>query len=195
MNEFGVDSSVLLTEAMLARAQASPVELSEREIRSEAVFNLRDYKALERQKYGEAPKLSLVNLIDNCSPPLKLRYIVDNVYGEGVDPPDEGSFEGCSKCRADMGKGIGCEYTALCDCLEFANVNEHNLKSEEQWAQYRNKDEEGTAGLPKLFPYRRTMAGGWDKMVGPLPFIVKQTNDKNANGAKPGPRLRVPQDR
>jgi [histone H3]-lysine9 N-trimethyltransferase SUV39H len=168
-----VDSSTLPTESMLLRAQTSTFELSVYEIKNEYAQKLRAYKTLALQKYGgdSVPAIRLTNTLDDSRPPLCFTYIVENEWGASVERPDEGAMLGCEDCAPDMGQGIGCEYTAKCHCLEYAHVNTHNLKTEAQWAQYRNRDEEGTAGLPKLFPYRKA-AGSWHKKVHPPAFLV-----------------------
>jgi histone-lysine N-methyltransferase SUV39H len=162
---------------MRLHAESSIFDLSDLEIKNQYAVKVRSYLAAARQKYGEAPAIYVTNTIDGSSPPLNFVYIVDNVWTEGVERPDEDSMPGCEKCSPDMGQGIGCEYTAKCDCLEYAHVNEHNLKTPAQWDQYRNPDERGTAGLPKLFPYRRA-AGSWEKKVCPLfppiPFYMTE---------------------
>jgi histone-lysine N-methyltransferase SUV39H len=169
-DEPGIDSTLLPTDAQLTRAATTPFKLTELQIQNESALKLREYHALARAKYDSSPSLRIVNAVDESRPPLRLRYVVDNVWGEGVDPPDDEGVVGCAKCKADMGQAIGCEYTALCDCLEFAHVNTHNLKTPAQWAQYEARDERGTAGLPKLFPYRRA-AGSWQKKV-TGPFLL-----------------------
>jgi histone-lysine N-methyltransferase SUV39H len=167
-----VDSSALPTKAMRLGALKAPFELSEMMIKSQYALKLRTHMAMEKQKYGrEPPKLSISNTIDGSSPPLNFQFTVEQVYGEGVAPPDTDCVEGCtSRCRPDMGKGIGCEYTDRCDCLEYAHVNEGRLQTPAQLEQYKNRAEVGTRGLPKHFPYRRaTGASDWNKKVCPWP--------------------------
>jgi histone-lysine N-methyltransferase SUV39H len=159
---------------MLRRAQNSTYEYSEMMIKNQYALKLRAYKAMEKQKYGvEPPKLYVRNAIDGSSPPLNFQFTIEHVYGKGVAPPDKDFVEGCTPpCRPDMGKGIGCEYTDRCDCLEYAHVNEGRLQTPEQWEQYRNKDTMGTKGLPKHFPYRKATGdrGDWRKKVCALHF-------------------------
>ncbi|KAL1624018.1 hypothetical protein SLS56_008000 [Neofusicoccum ribis] len=104
------------------------------------------------------PRISLVNTVDNTSPPLNFEFIRQNILGEGVFAADPQTRTGCSKCRADMGQGIGCEYSKVCDCLEYAAVNDTVRMLPEERDRWEAIKAAGggygdTAGLPKKFPY------------------------------------------
>jgi [histone H3]-lysine9 N-trimethyltransferase SUV39H len=141
---------------MLLRAQTSPFGLSELLIKSEYARKISLYLALQRATQGDAPSLSFRNHVDGSSPPLNFQFIIENRYGEGVERPDPGLLTGCQQCSPNMGKNMGCEYATRCDCLEYAHVDTARLVTPEQCEQYRNRDVEGTQGLPKRFPYSRT---------------------------------------
>lgn len=88
---------------------------------------------------------------------MKFTYIQDYVLGDGVSREDADAVKmGCKKCRPDMGGNRGCEYTAKCDCLEFAVPDLARCKDDEQREQYAawERGEVDSDGLPKRFPYR-----------------------------------------
>jgi [histone H3]-lysine9 N-trimethyltransferase SUV39H len=167
---------------MLFRAQNSSFELTEMLIKSEYARKIRAYLALERQKYGDAPTLHFSNRINGSSPPLNFQFIIENSYGESVERPDPDSETGCQQCSPHMGKNIGCEYSTICDCLEFAHVDTLRLDTEEQREQYRNRDVEGTQGLPKRFPYRRAGKEQNKKVFTPTSFCaIRDANRRKTN--------------
>ena len=108
-----------------------------------------------RRFAGDGPSLTCANDVDNTRPPLEFQFKSENLYGPGVDPPDLSSIIGCGstggplRCRPDMGQGIGCQYTRVCECLEYAAVDEKRLKEDELERYQRNE----LAGLPRQFPY------------------------------------------
>jgi len=112
------------------------------------------------EKLREVPGAYLENQIDSTTPSLDFKFIDKFVLREGVYAADPETNPGCqSKCKPNMGKGIGCEYTRLCECLEYAAVDEERLARDDplRHAQYlEEKSVDGfveTAGLPKRFPY------------------------------------------
>ncbi|KAK6006399.1 hypothetical protein QM012_006809 [Aureobasidium pullulans] len=119
-------------------------------------------KFIRRQFLGQleripGPKVTFVNVINKETPSLKFTYIQDYVLGHGVSREDADAVKmGCEKCRPDMGGNRGCEYTAKCDCLEFAVPDLARCKDDEQKEQFAawERGEAGSDGLPKRFPYR-----------------------------------------
>ena len=115
-------------------------------------------------KLKNVTNVRLENLIDTTTPSLDFTFIKEFVLREGVYRADPETNEGCQNpCRPDMGGHIGCEYTKLCTCLEFAAVDQGKLKGEEL-QQYKaaevNNTLFDTTGLPKRFPYRRAKSEG-----------------------------------
>jgi histone-lysine N-methyltransferase SUV39H len=131
---------------MMERSRTSSTASAEVKIRSQFMRELETIR-------GRKP-VKLVNTRDLSTPPLSFRFIDDNVYRDGVIPPDPEAQVGCSKCRPNMGGFCGCEYTKVCECLEFAEVNEQKLTVEELATWKIIKAEGGSSmGLPKRFPY------------------------------------------
>lgn len=107
--------------------------------------------------------MTISNSIDDSSPSIDFKFINDCVLGDGVPDTDDGVYVGCGQvsapgraahaglCRPDMGQGIGCEFAQICECLEYAAVNEAKLSAEQKARYEANPDD--TAGLPKVFPY------------------------------------------
>ncbi|KAF2401350.1 SET domain-containing protein [Trichodelitschia bisporula] len=103
-----------------------------------------------------AKPVRLVNTKDLSTPPLKFEFINQYIYREGVHQPDPGTVEGCVSCRENMGAACGCEYTKLCECLEYAEVNVSKLTEGERVKLDKITRQGGsTLGLPKRFPYSR----------------------------------------
>lgn len=112
------------------------------------------------------PYVSVNNSIDSSSPSVDFEFINGYAFGAGVDPPDPAAIAGCGQvraidrhgrknnaglCRPDMGQDIGCEYTQVCECLEFAAVDLRRL-TKEQHDAYEQDPSIGSY-LPKMFPY------------------------------------------
>lgn len=121
--------------------------------------------------------LEIVNQVDGSRPPLRFRFIDQSVLRPGVQKASEDVITGCGyiaapigrgeatrKCQPNMGQDIGCEYSRVCECLEFASVDEKKLDEEDR----RKLDQSDTAGLPKRFPYHKD-----GKMV---PFYLNTRN-------------------
>ena len=123
----------------------------------------------------KGPHVSVNNSIDSSSPSVDFEFINGYAFGAGVDPPDPAAIVGCGQvhavgryggknhaglCRPNMGKEMGCEYTQVCECLEFAAIDLRRV-SEEQRQAY-DKDPSSGSGLPRVFPYfgPRTARGG-----------------------------------
>ncbi|KAF2472195.1 SET domain-containing protein [Lindgomyces ingoldianus] len=103
-------------------------------------------------------KIFLVNTIDSSTPSLRFRYIPEHVLCDGVFRVSPEAQEGCDKCSPHMGRGIGCEYTKKCRCLEYAAVDEARMDDEQKELYTRIKGGyEATTdellSLPKRFPY------------------------------------------
>lgn len=128
--------------SILETSLASPTSQAEALIR--AIF-------LQRLRSLPGPEVSLLNIRDNSTPPLNFEFITESVLGMGVSKADPGSVEGCQLCRPHMGSNIGCEYTKVCSCLEFAAVNTRGLSEEERQAY--EEDPTNTTGMAKKFPY------------------------------------------
>jgi [histone H3]-lysine9 N-trimethyltransferase SUV39H len=107
-------------------------------------------------KIQGAKPVKLVNIRDSSTPLLSFKFVKDYNYGNGVEAPDPASMEGCKSCRPNMGGFCGCEYTKLCECLEFSRVDDRKLNEEEK-ERLRSHLEEGESsmGLPKRFPYHK----------------------------------------
>lgn len=103
------------------------------------------------------------NDVDNTAPSLNFTFIDNFILRPGVHRSDADAHEGCQlPCKQQMGQNIGCEYPRDCACLEFAAVNENELRreSEARYQQYlQDKEANGyfvdTTGLPKRFPYQK----------------------------------------
>ena len=60
--------------------------------------------------------VSVVNTIDDTSPPLDFQFVVESVLREGVEQASDDFMIGCG-CRKDNGRNMGCEYLS-CSCLD-----------------------------------------------------------------------------
>ena len=60
--------------------------------------------------------VSVVNEIDDTSPPLDFQFVVENVLRNGVEQASDDFMIGCG-CRKDNGRNMGCEYLH-CSCLD-----------------------------------------------------------------------------
>lgn len=139
------------------------------------------------------PRVKFLNTRDTETPSLHFRWIDDYVLGEGVERTADDVLEGCTKCRPDMGAGRGCEYTRMCDCLEFAapDSSEAGLKkmNDEQleilYAWQRNEDVD-TSGLLKRFPYTSTGAQSrcLDSFYLNSRFVIHECNKRCRCGPK-----------
>lgn len=112
---------------------------------------------LEKLARIPGPPVTFKNDVNKDTPSLAFTYIQDYVLGEGVSRDDADAVKmGCKRCRPDMGGNRGCEYTAKCDCLEFAAPDLTRCKDDEQREQYAawERGEMDSEGLPKRFPYR-----------------------------------------
>ena len=71
-------------------------------------------------------RVTLVNNVDESSPPLGFKFIRQCVLGTGVKPTTDEFMFGCT-CRKDNGRNIGCEYLA-CECIEDSARNADGRK-------------------------------------------------------------------
>ncbi|KAF2084443.1 SET domain-containing protein [Saccharata proteae CBS 121410] len=102
------------------------------------------------------PPVSLINTVDNKNPSLRFEFIRKNILGKDVRAADPATRTACTKCKPHMGQGIGCEYSKVCDCLEYAAVNENAKMTPEEadrWQEIKANGGGDTSGLPKRFPY------------------------------------------
>jgi histone-lysine N-methyltransferase SUV39H len=141
-----MDISKLPTPEMTRAAQHAKVETSLRYIRAEYVRRLAKLPG---------PRVHLFNVVDDSTPSLAFKYISGYVLGKGVHRASKDAQPGCQKCSPHMGRDIGCEYTKLCECLEYAAIDEQRITDPEMIAQYEDyKVNRGNAmGFPKKFPY------------------------------------------
>ncbi|KAL1654593.1 hypothetical protein SLS61_002782 [Didymella pomorum] len=124
----------------------------ESEVRTAAILIRARY--VQKLKKVPGPPIELLNLVDDSTPSLRFRYILQHVMGVGVTQADFATATGCEKCSPRMGRDIGCEYTRKCECLEYAAVDESRLKDDEikQYEEYK-AGKGSSEGLPKKFPY------------------------------------------
>lgn len=107
-----------------------------------------------------AGRLSLVNTVDDTTPSLDFKFVEEHRLGKGVESMDPGTIVGCGskyswssqRCNPHMGQHIGCEYSRVCDCMEYAEVDTNRLKPEEQVWMAEHPGE-SKLNLPKRFPY------------------------------------------
>jgi histone-lysine N-methyltransferase SUV39H len=170
------DTTDFPTLAMIERARStsSSTKLAEDKIRAEFMRELQNIKG--------AKPVKLVNTFDYTTPPLSFCFIDSYIYGEGVSAPDPDAVIGCKNCRPNMGGNCGCEYTKLCECLEYAEVDHKRLTTEEA-ELYKAVEEEGgsTFGLPKRFPYSKGTGYLVQAYIN-SGFPVYECNDKCACG-------------
>ena len=148
-----INASKLPSEEMKDHATVTPgpIAAAERLIRNAFMEKLR-----------HVPGVYLENHIDNTTPSLDFTFIDKFVLREGVHAIDFETYPGCQQpCKPNMGGCCGCEYTQLCECLEYAAVDEERLarKDPARHAQYLEEKDAGgfpdTEGLPKRFPYSK----------------------------------------
>lgn len=70
--------------------------------------------------------VTVVNTVDDSSPPLGFKFIKENVIGKGVHRATDEFMSGCT-CRKDNGRQIGCEYL-VCECLEDSATTKDGKK-------------------------------------------------------------------
>ncbi|KAL1607755.1 hypothetical protein SLS60_002691 [Paraconiothyrium brasiliense] len=140
-----IDTRSLPTEDMIRTARVSKIETTNILIRAEYVRRLGKVAG---------KKIHLVNVHDYTTPSLRFSYIPEYVLREGVYRADPATQEGCQKCKPDMGRSIGCEYTQKCGCLEYAAVDQVRLTPETK-KEYEKALATGGSllGFPKRFPY------------------------------------------
>ena len=102
------------------------------------------------------------------APPLTFRFVNESILREGVSRLDPGTVVGCGtfkegfqSCRPHMGQNIGCEYSRVCECLEYAPVVEEKLNED----QRKLLDAGERMGLPKRFPYATANAALPQRLV------------------------------
>ena len=118
-----------------AAATPGPIAAAERLIRNAFMEKLRS-----------VPGVYLENQIDNTTPSLDFTFIDRFVLREGVVAADPETYPGCQQpCKPNMGGFCGCEYTQLCECLEYAAVDEDRLvkKDPARHAQYLEEKRKG----------------------------------------------------
>ncbi|KAI4728555.1 SET domain-containing protein [Aureobasidium sp. EXF-10728] len=146
-----VDATTVPTPEMLSAAKAHLIN----GVQQGRKFLRKQF--LEQLARMPGPPVSFFNNVNKETPSLGFKYIQDYVLGKGVSRDDADAVKmGCKKCRPDMGGNRGCEYTAKCDCLEFAAPDPSRCKDDDQREQYAawERGDEDSDGLPKRFPYR-----------------------------------------
>ena len=100
-------------------------------------------------------KIHLYNDVDASTPSLQFKYIQEYVLTKGVERMSTDYLESCSKCRDNMGRNMGCEYTKRCGCLEYAAVDEARLTAAEKVA-FDQAEATGSSTMGKLsYTYHR----------------------------------------
>ena len=155
---------------MLSRSHRTPTKAADNAIRIEFDRRLSSIP-------GRKP-IRHVNTRDSSTPSLHFSFIDSNIYGAGVEPPDPELMMGCTACKPNMGNKCGCEYTKICECLEYARVDETKLTEAEK-ARYEEVKQQGgsTLGFPKNFPYRKDTGLLVDAYLGHR-FPIYECNDK-----------------
>lgn len=77
-----------------------------------------------KQNLSVLGNVSVINTIDNTSPPLQFQFITESILRDGVQQVPKEFMVGC-KCRPDNGRKMGCEYLS-CQCLEDSVNSEGN---------------------------------------------------------------------
>jgi histone-lysine N-methyltransferase SUV39H len=155
-----INTRKLPTTRMEEIATRASVSQAQRAIRQAFEAKLRQVRGVR-----------LENKYDESTPSLDFEFVKEYVLRDGVSGEPPNTYQGCQKCLPDMGGAVGCEYTAKCDCLEFAAVDENSLarKDPEAYAVYLIAKEQGggidTAGLPKRFPYLKPKLNGEQTLV------------------------------
>lgn len=73
---------------------------------------------LENLKKLQGPSITLVNDLDDTSPPIEFDFITESIIGKGVEPVDPDFMSGCI-CSPENGRLCGCELRA-CKCLDLS---------------------------------------------------------------------------
>ena len=136
---------------MIEESKRTRFSIATNKIRREFISRLKRIKSAT-----DDVEVTMVNTIDEESPPLDFQFVDDSILREGVIKLDDDTLEGCQKCRPDMGANIGCQYTRWCSCLEYARVDEKRL-DEETWPRYlkwKETNEGDSSQFPRRFPYR-----------------------------------------
>ncbi|KAI9691787.1 MAG: hypothetical protein M1822_007859 [Bathelium mastoideum] len=152
-----VNSTLFPTPALIEEAKKTRFTLATNQIRREFISRLKRI-----QSSHEDAQVTMVNVIDEESPPLEFTFVDESILYEGVIKLPDDTLEGCQRCKPDMGHNIGCQYTQWCQCLEYARVDEKRL-SEEMWPKYLKWKETGegdSSQFPKRFPYRIDKTAG-----------------------------------
>jgi len=100
----------------------------------------------------QGPLVEIVNRVDYSSPPINFLFINESEPFGKVTITDSEIIVGCGGkggCRPHMGQNMGCEYSKLCSCLEFAQLDTFRMTPRDH-AQHAQGD---LMGLPKRFPY------------------------------------------
>lgn len=73
---------------------------------------------LENLKKLQGPSITLVNDLDDSSPPIEFDFITESIIGKGVEPVDPDFMSGCT-CFPENGRLCGCEFR-YCNCLDLS---------------------------------------------------------------------------
>lgn len=148
--------------------QAARYDMRQAQYQIRAAFDAR-LENFSRSDEASHPgvQLRIVNEIDETRPPLGFKFIDKSRRGKGVRPATDNFIVGCGqtdhpigpapnaprrKCQPNMGSSRGCEYSRVCDCLEFAAVDNGNITEAERTKYNQTGD---SSGLTKRFPYRQ----------------------------------------
>lgn len=91
-------------------------------------------KKLERLR---GPPVSVVNDIDETSPPPSFDFVNESIIGKDVEQADEEFMSGC-ECREENGRNCGCEYRS-CHCLQQSDRDENGHVHFPYAASQRNR--------------------------------------------------------
>jgi histone-lysine N-methyltransferase SUV39H len=141
-----MDISRVSEHEMTRAALHGKVETSLRFIRSEYI---------RRLKKLPGPSIHIHNVVDASTPSLGFKYVSSYVLSKGTYKMAKDGQPGCQRCSPHMGRDIGCEYTKVCDCLEYAAVDEQRITDPEMKKAFEKykMDGKNAMGFPKKFPY------------------------------------------
>jgi len=131
---------------MLHRARNALVRTAELAIR---------HRFDDKLKKVTGPEIKVDNVLDFSSPSINFTFIMKSVPVGQVTATDNAIVVGCGegsgslRCKPHMGQNMGCEYSQVCECLEFAAIDDARMKESDR----RLLAQGIYMGLPKRFPY------------------------------------------
>lgn len=78
------------------------------------------------QNLSILPGVTLVNNLDNSSPPTTFRFIKESVLGQGVERAPDEYMAGCT-CAKKHGRNLGCAYLDCC-CIEDSALDKYGKR-------------------------------------------------------------------